>query len=358
MLSRVSIASCLVFVLLPQQANSQLSPLRELEKNLRQFDRNMCESLGLKDCRKKGRSAGRSTASKAKPAETKPARIAVTRAAQKQAETKPPIPRLKPKSRADEKKALTANSFIATSNSRLKKDQARLGDNKILRDPAPKSQVKDALAAVKVNREAVLLASVTTPKQKPIAPKKELASADCTARLTTFGVSFKIEPQPASTGTCSVDAPVRLIKMRAGESDITFADQPLLNCRFAIELAKWTRDIAAPLTKVATGKALMAIGTGPGFVCRNRNGEASGKMSEHGLGNAIDIERFKLAGDTTLIVKNVAQERSTERPALQALRGSACGTFTTVLGPGSNAAHEEHFHFDLAARQGNYRICQ
>jgi hypothetical protein len=42
------------------------------------------------------------------------------------------------------------------------------------------------------------------------------------------------------------------------------------------------------------------------------------------------------------------------------LRTSACGYFTTVLGPGSNEAHKNHFHFDLAlhGRSDNYRICE
>ena len=42
------------------------------------------------------------------------------------------------------------------------------------------------------------------------------------------------------------------------------------------------------------------------------------------------------------------------------LRTSACGYFTTVLGPGSNEAHKNHLHFDLAlhGKSDNYRICQ
>jgi hypothetical protein len=42
------------------------------------------------------------------------------------------------------------------------------------------------------------------------------------------------------------------------------------------------------------------------------------------------------------------------------MRRAACGWFTTVLGPGADAAHAEHFHFDIA-RHGNsdfYRICE
>jgi hypothetical protein len=45
---------------------------------------------------------------------------------------------------------------------------------------------------------------------------------------------------------------------------------------------------------------------------------------------------------------------------MRALRISGCGYFTTVLGPGANAAHAEHFHFDLGihGKSGNYRICE
>jgi hypothetical protein len=42
------------------------------------------------------------------------------------------------------------------------------------------------------------------------------------------------------------------------------------------------------------------------------------------------------------------------------MRQAACGWFTTVLGPGADAAHAEHVHFDVL-RHGasdNYRICE
>jgi hypothetical protein len=50
----------------------------------------------------------------------------------------------------------------------------------------------------------------------------------------------------------------------------------------------------------------------------------------------------------------------TSSVALSGLRTSACGYFTTVLGPGSNAAHKNHLHFDLGqhGKSGKYRICE
>jgi hypothetical protein len=34
--------------------------------------------------------------------------------------------------------------------------------------------------------------------------------------------------------------------------------------------------------------------------------------------------------------------------------------FTTILGPGSNASHADHLHFDLGlhGKTANYRICE
>ena len=39
---------------------------------------------------------------------------------------------------------------------------------------------------------------------------------------------------------------------------------------------------------------------------------------------------------------------------LRAIRDGACGIFGTVLGPESNAAHRDHFHFDAAERRKSY----
>ncbi len=51
-----------------------------------------------------------------------------------------------------------------------------------------------------------------------------------------------------------------------------------------------------------------------------------------------------------------------ERAFLHEAHGGACGYFTTVLGPGSNAFHYNHYHLDLAMHgstsRGLRRICK
>jgi hypothetical protein len=102
------------------------------------------------------------------------------------------------------------------------------------------------------------------------------------------------------------------------------------------------------------------MGTGPGFQCRGRNGDISAKLSEHAFGNAVDIEYIKLADGNVIKVAEAGNILSSHRAVLATLRGAGCDYFTTVLGPGANAAHESHFHFDLERRgkKGNHKLCQ
>jgi hypothetical protein len=108
------------------------------------------------------------------------------------------------------------------------------------------------------------------------------------------------------------------------------------------------------------GTPLSSLATGPGYQCRGRNGDATSKMSEHAFGNAIDIAAFRLANKKSVGINAASLADKESGRWLTALRISGCGYFTTVLGPGANAAHDEHFHFDLGihGKSGNYRICE
>jgi hypothetical protein len=125
-------------------------------------------------------------------------------------------------------------------------------------------------------------------------------------------------------------------------------------------LSKWVRESAAPILSAQTGSPLEKISTGPGFQCRGRNGDSTAKVSEHGYGNAVDISDFRMGDGNDIIVKDAIDPNAANYAILHGLRSSACGYFTTVLGPGSNEAHATHFHFDMGVhgKNGNYRICE
>ena len=140
---------------------------------------------------------------------------------------------------------------------------------------------------------------------------------------------------------------------------MAFPDKPLLNCVFAMRLASWLKEEGGPAARTS-GSTLAKFHTGPGYECRGRNGDNSGKISEHGLGNAVDITAIGLGDGRMLNVASTPDASSPASAPLAAMRKSACRYFTTVLGPGSNAAHASHLHFDLGkhGKTGTYRICQ
>lgn len=93
---------------------------------------------------------------------------------------------------------------------------------------------------------------------------------------------------------------------------------------------------------------------------RGRNGSTKGKLSEHAFGNAIDILGLTLGGGGKVMVIEFPEANGGRRSFLEAMRTSACGYFTTVLGPGTDEAHANHYHVDLGKHGSSdrYRICQ
>jgi len=80
-------------------------------------------------------------------------------------------------------------------------------------------------------------------------------------------------------------------------------------------------------------------------VCRNRNNQAGGKLSAHAVGLAVDIAAFELANGETI---SVAEDKASKKSAVLAtMQTAARGWFTTILGPGSDAAHATHWHLDI-----------
>jgi hypothetical protein len=153
---------------------------------------------------------------------------------------------------------------------------------------------------------------------------------------------------------CGDEAPVRLRAIRLpGGGLVELRPTALLRCEAALAFTRWVRTDLAGAARFA-GSELKRIEVGASYACRPRNNISGARLSEHAHGNAIDVRAVAL-GDGRSIAIDLA-----EAPAilLAGMRQSACSRFTTVLGPGSDHAHESHLHLDLARRRGGYRICQ
>lgn len=186
-------------------------------------------------------------------------------------------------------------------------------------------------------------------------------SSACQAPLITFTPAEqpKADAPNGKGEACRIASPGKLSSIQSGEAarKIILPGAPLLDCAYAKAFGNFVRDIADPMAIGYFAAPIAKIHTGPGFQCRYRNRAKGGKVSAHGKGIALDVASIELTNGITI---NVGADKARERRFIDALRKAGCGHFTTILGPGSDGAHETHVHFDTEkhGRSDNYRICQ
>ncbi|WP_274628043.1 extensin family protein [Arvimicrobium flavum] len=173
----------------------------------------------------------------------------------------------------------------------------------------------------------------------------------CRERLKRMSVAFELQSSVYDAQGCSMPFPLLVSTLGPG---IALEPAGVMNCPMAEAAAKFAQSVVAPAAKSAYGAELKSIANASAYVCRPRNG--SSKLSEHAFGNAVDMARFVLADGTGIDVAATTGPKA--GPFLAELRKAACGPFKTVLGPGSDADHANHFHFDLATRRNGSAFCQ
>ncbi len=98
------------------------------------------------------------------------------------------------------------------------------------------------------------------------------------------------------------------------------------------------------------GGKLTGLRIAASYACRTRDSIPDAKMSEHAFGDAIDISAFRV-DERWIDVKSGWSSEGDDKDFLASVRQSACGPFTTVLGPGSDSFHTDHFHLDMIKRR-------
>jgi len=179
-------------------------------------------------------------------------------------------------------------------------------------------------------------------------PAEEIA---CRQRLRGAEVSFEEAARQTRDGGCSLPYPLAVGSL--GKS-VKLSPPAVMNCAMAEAMTQFTQKVIQPAAKAGYGQPVTALDQASAFVCRPRHGRAT--LSEHAFGNALDIARFTLEGGTAIDVKPDPDEKAAR--FLGAVRKAACGPFKTVLGPGSDADHAYHLHFDLQPRRNGGTFCQ
>lgn len=115
-----------------------------------------------------------------------------------------------------------------------------------------------------------------------------------------------------------------------------------------------------PAARYHLGAPVVEVKVAASYSCRPMNNMDGARLSEHGHANAIDISQFMLADGRAVSVRTGWWGAWAERNFLRAVHRGACGIFTTVLGPGYDVNHRDHFHLDLArhGRDGWEPICK
>jgi hypothetical protein len=191
---------------------------------------------------------------------------------------------------------------------------------------------------------AVLLASCSSDK------RPELSLDDAyTSPPAAIAVGCNIRPDQVGKGRCTVrDA----WNIRSVEG-VAFSQPATVNCAVASAYHDWIVNVVQPAAQKAYGSKVVRLETPSTFSCRTRSSVRGAKLSEHGTGNAIDVSGLVLADGREINV-----ERDYYRSKfLQQIRKHACGRFKTVLGPGTDRAHADHLHFDLAYRKSSLNYC-
>ncbi|KAA9008279.1 extensin-like domain-containing protein [Histidinibacterium aquaticum] len=150
-------------------------------------------------------------------------------------------------------------------------------------------------------------------------------------------------------GACGIEGAVR-VRSVAG---VALSSPATLDCNTARALKSWVESGLKPAVG-NEGGGPVEMRVMADYICRGRNGVSTARLSEHSFGRAIDIGGIRLADGSSISVLRGWSTRD-DGAQLRQMHRSACGIFGTVLGPDSNAAHRDHFHFDTASyRSGSY----
>ncbi len=195
--------------------------------------------------------------------------------------------------------------------------------------------------------------------QKPQrAAWRDQAEAACLAsrqvQLSSY-VSLRSRPIDGP-GTCGMEKPLRVAAFANGGVGLTSA--ATLACPVVATTDKWLDEVVQPAAQNILGGQVVELRAGS-YSCRAmNNGTGTRRTSEHAYGNAIDVFSFRMADGRNVTVKDGWRGAPEEQAFLREIFVGACQHFSTVLGPGADMFHYDHFHIDLARHAKGRQICK
>ena len=181
---------------------------------------------------------------------------------------------------------------------------------------------------------------------EPRASWRADAEEQCLASGAVRASAYVQSAEKVGGISCGMDHPLKVSGF--GDGAVVVAPPATINCPMTAALDRWMDGPVQQAGRGYFGQRVVGIKQIASYGCRGRNGSHFGPLSEHAFGNALDIAAFRLAdGREITVLQGWGHGTPQEKAFLRAAFTSACAEFYTVLGPGSDRYHSNHFHVDL-----------
>lgn len=170
-------------------------------------------------------------------------------------------------------------------------------------------------------------------------------------------------------GVCGALSPFHVAALTDGKVGLTLpaslagrghkAYAATLTCEMVPALESWMAERVQSAAAAVYGQPIVEMHTLGSYSCRRmNNGTGTSMISEHAFADAIDVSGFTLADGREVMVRTGWRGAPEDQEFLRSVFVGSCEIFHTVLGPGSDGHHEDHFHLDLMRHAGGHHICR
>lgn len=123
-------------------------------------------------------------------------------------------------------------------------------------------------------------------------PAEDIAAAKsrCDVILKKIG-AIAIPEAPIRQGSCGAPAPIQLISL-GKNPQVSISPPAVVTCELAEALHLWLEKDLQPLARTYLNTEIIKIESMSSYSCRNAYGRKGGRLSEHGVANALDIRGF------------------------------------------------------------------
>jgi hypothetical protein len=176
-------------------------------------------------------------------------------------------------------------------------------------------------------------------------------------KLVTASAYMSVSSAIDGPGACGMSYPFKVAAFADGS--VGLSTHATLACPMIPNIDAWLNEIVQPAAAMYFGSSVIEVKSGS-YACRGRNNQRGARLSEHAFGNALDVMAFRLADGREVSVVKGWRGAPEEQEFLREAFVGACSYFSTVLGPGADAFHHDHFHLDLARHdpRGERRVCK